>query len=93
MRTPLTKRQRAVFEFIAEQIRDTGIAPSIQEMCVRFGVTSLATIHKHLTYLEEKGYIKRHWNRARAIELLWQGGCCPTCGQVMPPAERAELSA
>ena len=36
----------------------------------RFGLSSLATVHKHLTNLQEKGFIKRAWNRGRSVELV-----------------------
>ena len=42
-------------------------------MCIRdshFGLSSLATVHKHLTNLQEKGLVKRAWNRSRALELV-----------------------
>ena len=39
----------------------------------RFGLSSLATVHKHLTNLQEKGFIKRAWNRSRSVELVPTG--------------------
>ena len=42
-------------------------------MCIRdrrFGLSSLATVHKHLTNLQQKGFIKRAWNRSRSVELM-----------------------
>lgn len=89
---PLTKRQRQIFEFIADHIRDNHYAPSLEEIGQRFELSSLATVHKHLTNLQAKGYIVRRWNRSRAMELRWQSDCCPTCGQHLPVAERAELA-
>ena len=41
-----------------------------KEICRRFGLSSLATVHKHLTNLQEKGFIRRAWNRSRSVELL-----------------------
>lgn len=90
---PLTKRQRQIFEFIAEELRAKSVAPSLEEIGRRFNLSALATVHKHLTNLETKGYIARRWNRTRSITLLWQTECCPTCGQVKPGVERAELTA
>ena len=66
----LTKRQREVYDYLQEYIRANGYAPTFQEIGQRFDLSSLATVHKHLSNLESKGLIKRHWNYSRAIELL-----------------------
>ena len=66
----LTRRQRQIFEFIQEFIKDKGYAPSIAEIGAHFKLTSPATVHKHLQNIATKGLIKRSWNRSRAIELL-----------------------
>lgn len=70
----LTKRQRQIYEFIKASIETNGYAPSLQEIGRQFDLSSLATIHKHLMNLEEKGLIKRYWNRSRAIELTFPSG-------------------
>ena len=67
---PLTKRQREILDFLNEFIEQNGYAPSLEEVGRRFGLSSLATVHKHLTNLQEKGFIKRAWNRSRSVELL-----------------------
>ena len=67
---PLTKRQREILDFLNEFIQQHGYAPSLEEVGRRFGLSSLATVHKHLTNLQEKGFIKRAWNRSRSVELL-----------------------
>ena len=67
---PLTKRQREILDYLSEFIQQYGYAPSLEEIGRRFGLSSLATIHKHLTNLEEKGFIKRTWNRSRSVELV-----------------------
>jgi len=66
----LTKRQKQILNFIEESIRKNGYAPSLDEISRHFELNSISTIHKHLVNLEDKGLIKRYWNRARAIELL-----------------------
>jgi len=66
----LTKRQKQILSFIEDSIRKDGYAPSLHEICDHFKLHSISTIHKHLVHLEEKGLIKRHWNRARAIEVV-----------------------
>ncbi|MPY87249.1 MAG: transcriptional repressor LexA [Luteitalea sp.] len=67
---PLTKRQREILDFLHEFIQQHGYAPSLEEVGRRFGLSSLATVHKHLTNLQEKGCIKRMWNRSRSVELV-----------------------
>lgn len=67
---PLTKRQREILDYLQEFIQQHGYAPSLEEIGRRFGLSSLATVHKHLTNLEEKGFIRRLWNRSRSVELL-----------------------
>ena len=67
---PLTRRQREILDYLREFMEDRGYAPSLEEIGHRFGLSSLATVHKHLTNLQEKGFIKRIWNRSRSVELL-----------------------
>ena len=67
---PLTKRQREILDYLNEFIEHQGYAPSLEEIGRRFNLSSLATVHKHLTNLQEKGFIKRAWNRSRSVELL-----------------------
>jgi repressor LexA len=67
---PLTKRQREILDYLNEFIQQHGYAPSLEEIGRRFGLSSLATVHKHLTNLQEKGFIKRAWNRSRSVELI-----------------------
>jgi repressor LexA len=66
----LTKRQKQILDYIEESIRKNGYAPSLVEISRHFNLNSISTIHKHLVHLEEKGLIQRHWNRARAIEVV-----------------------
>jgi repressor LexA len=68
----LTKRQKQLFDFIDDYIAREGYAPTLEEIGVHFQLSSLATVHKHLCNLEEKGLIKRRWNFSRAIELVRQ---------------------
>jgi repressor LexA len=67
---PLTKRQREILDYLQEFIQEHGYAPSLEEIGRRFGLSSLATVHKHLTNLQEKGFIRRAWNRSRSVELI-----------------------
>jgi repressor LexA len=67
---PLTKRQREIFDYLTDFIQQHGYAPSLEEIGKRFGLSSLATVHKHLTNLQDKGFIRRAWNRSRSVEVV-----------------------
>ena len=67
---PLTKRQREILDYLNDFIAQHGYAPSLEEIGKRFSLSSLATVHKHLTNLQEKGFIRRAWNRSRSVELV-----------------------
>jgi repressor LexA len=67
---PLTKRQREILDYLSDFIQQHGYAPSLEEIGKRFNLSSLATVHKHLTNLQDKGFIKRAWNRSRSVELV-----------------------
>ena len=67
---PLTKRQREILDYLSDFIQQHGYAPSLEEIGRRFGLSSLATVHKHLSNLQEKGFIKRAWNRSRSVEMV-----------------------
>lgn len=69
----LTKRQKELFDFLDGYLAQHGYAPTLEEIGSRFKLNSLATVHKHLTNLEQKGLIRRTWNHSRAIELVRQG--------------------
>lgn len=66
----LTKRQKEIYQFLKEHIQTMGYAPSIMEICTQFNLSSPATVHKHLSHIEEKGLIRREQNLSRAIELV-----------------------
>jgi repressor LexA len=67
---PLTKRQREILDYLNDFIQQHGYAPSLEEIGKRFGLSSLATVHKHLTNLQDKGFIRRAWNRSRSVEIV-----------------------
>ncbi|MBI3932243.1 MAG: transcriptional repressor LexA [Acidobacteria bacterium] len=66
----LTRRQKEILDYLGRYIERKGYAPTIEEIGEHFGLSSLATVHKHLTNLQEKGLVKREWNRSRALELV-----------------------
>ena len=66
----LTKRQKEILEFLRDYAARHGYAPTLNEIGRRFELSSLATVHKHLKNLEHKRYIRRKWNRSRAVEIV-----------------------
>jgi repressor LexA len=66
----LTKRQSELLDYLRRTIAVQGYAPSLEEMAAHFQLSSVGTVHKHLKALEEKGFIRRQWNRSRAIEIV-----------------------
>src|SRR6202140_1084491 len=65
----LTKRQKQVVDFIAKFVDDNGYSPSYEEIARGLDLASLATVHKHISALETKNYLKRGFNRSRSLEL------------------------
>jgi repressor LexA len=65
----LTKRQREVLAFLQNFIHQRGFSPTYEEMAVELELSSLATVYKHVTALEKKGFLKRAYNRRRSIDL------------------------
>jgi repressor LexA len=66
----ITKRQRQVYDFIHDFVQGHGYSPSFEEIGAGMGLSSLATVHKHITNLEKKGLLKRDYNRSRSIDVL-----------------------
>ena len=64
----LTKRQREIYDFICGFVQDKGYSPSLEEIGAHFGLSSVATVHKHVHHLVEKGFLKKSWNRSRSVE-------------------------
>src|SRR4026207_1360160 len=67
---PLTKRQREILDYLNEFIQQHGYAPSLEEIGRRFGLSLLAPTPKHLPNRQERGFIKRAWNRSRSVEMV-----------------------
>jgi repressor LexA len=66
----LTRRQREVLDFITDFIQSKRYSPSLEEIADHFDLNSVATVHKHVSNLEKKGFIRRDWNRSRSIDVL-----------------------
>jgi repressor LexA len=68
----LTKRQREVLDFLSNFIGSKAYSPSYEEIGEGCGVSSLATVSKHVRNLAQKGFIKYDPNRSRSIEIVPQ---------------------
>jgi repressor LexA len=66
----LTKKQRDLLVFIRDRVADGGVPPSFDEMKDALDLKSKSGIHRLITGLEERGYVQRLANRARAIEVI-----------------------
>jgi len=64
----LTRRQREIYEFIRTFVAEKGYSPSLEEIAEAFGLSSVATVHKHIQHLVEKRMLRKAWNRSRSIE-------------------------
>jgi repressor LexA len=64
----LTRRQREIYDFICEFVQEKGYSPSLEEIGDHFGLSSVATVHKHVQHLVEKGLLRKSWNRSRSVE-------------------------
>jgi repressor LexA len=65
----LTKRQKEVLDYLVNFINKRGYSPSFEEIGRSLKLTSLATVHKHLSTLEKKGFVRRGYNQSRSIEV------------------------
>ena len=66
----LTKKQKNLLLFINKKIRSTGVSPSYEEMKNSLNLKSKSGIHRLITALQERGFIKRLAHKARALEVL-----------------------
>lgn len=66
----LTKKQHQLLIFIRDHLNDSGISPSYEEMKDALGLHSKSGIHRLITALEERGFIRRLPHRARALEII-----------------------
>jgi repressor LexA len=95
----VTRRQRQVLDYVQGYLRRHGYSPSLEEIGRHLGVTSLATVHKHLTRLEGRGAIRRRAHQSRSVEVVpsQMGGAAPVpllgrvaAGRPIEPVEVAE---
>jgi repressor LexA len=65
----LTKRQKEFLDFLAGFLEKQGYSPSYEEIAEGLSLASLATVHKHITALEAKHYLKRGFNQSRSLQI------------------------
>ncbi|MBC7669152.1 MAG: transcriptional repressor LexA [Gemmatimonadaceae bacterium] len=66
----LTRKQHELLMFIHERIKESGVSPSFDEMKEALDLASKSGIHRLITALEERGFIRRLAHRARALEVI-----------------------
>ena len=68
----ITRRQKEVIDFLSNFTSKHGYSPSYEEIAAGLQLSSLATVHKHVTNLQNKGLLPRAHNRSRSIDVLPQ---------------------
>ena len=81
----LTKRQKELYDFLDGYLAQHGYAPTLEEIGTRFKLNSLATVHKHLTNLEQKGLISSELEAGTAV----RAGRPRRCYAIAPAGVRA----
>ncbi len=66
----LTKKQHELICFISDRLNDTGVSPSFEEMKDALDLKSKSGVHRLISALEERGFLRRLANRARALEVV-----------------------
>lgn len=74
----ITRRQKQVLDFVEAYLGQHGVAPTLEEIGRHLGVGSLATVHKHLRNLEQRGAIRRLPHQSRALALAPRPGATPS---------------
>lgn len=85
----LTRKQHELLSFIQVRLEDSGISPSFEEMKEALDLKSKSGVHRLISALEERGFIRRLPNRARALEVLRQPDSSVIKGSSTPAPTRA----
>jgi len=82
----LSKREKAIYDYIVETIKSKGYAPSVRDICTAVGLKSTSTVHMYLNRLDEYGYIKKEEGKSRTLsideEILEEENKIPLLGVV-----------
>lgn len=70
MPVTLYRRQKQILDFISQYIQKNGFSPTLAEIAEAIGVSSLATVHEHLTAMAKKGVIRRYEGAVRGLEIV-----------------------
>jgi repressor LexA len=70
----ITRRQREVYDFLQRFVEEHGYSPSYEEIGEGLGLSSPATVHKHISNLEQKGLLTRKYNQSRSIDVVKMRG-------------------
>jgi repressor LexA len=84
----LTRKQHELICFIADRLGETGVSPSFEEMKEALDLKSKSGVHRLISALEERGFIRRLANRARALEVLKMPERPEAKNAVSPPVQR-----
>ncbi|MED5545450.1 transcriptional repressor LexA [Novosphingobium decolorationis] len=92
----LTRKQHELLRFIQTRLDETGISPSFEEMKDALDLKSKSGVHRLISALEERGFIRRLPNRARALEVLRRadegGQAAPAAGSNVIPFTKPEAA-
>ncbi len=80
----LTRKQHELLVFIDRHLRQTGVSPSFEEMKEALSLRSKSGIHRLISALEERGFLRRHRHRARALEVVRLAEDMPRAAEVAP---------
>lgn len=80
----LTAKQHELIRFIQQKLEETGISPSFEEMKEALDLKSKSGVHRLISALEERGFIRRLPNRARALEVIKQPEDATPVGRSRP---------
>ncbi|MFC1726947.1 transcriptional repressor LexA [Patescibacteria group bacterium] len=72
MPVTIYRRQKQILDFLVQYIQKYGFSPTLSEIAKAIGVSSLATVHEHLSSLVKKGLVKRYEGAVRGIEVINQ---------------------
>lgn len=70
MMRPLTIKQRAIFDFLSEHVRERGFPPTLREIGEAIGLSNVSAVRGHVEALEKKGYIAKDPEKARSIRIV-----------------------
>lgn len=83
----LTRKQNELLLFIHKRIKETGVSPSFDEMKAALQLASKSGVHRLITALEERGFIRRLAHRARALEVLKLPESAASASQPVPAGD------